>query len=44
MRYGNLFSMLVVNWLTSTQDAEKALEQYNVDAIILSNHGGRELD
>ncbi len=26
------------------QDAERALEVYKVDGIVLSNHGGRELD
>jgi L-lactate dehydrogenase (cytochrome) len=28
----------------SFQDAERALEVYKVDGIVLSNHGGRELD
>jgi len=27
-----------------SQDAERALEVYKVDGIVLSNHGGRELD
>jgi hypothetical protein len=26
------------------QDAERALELYKVDGIVLSNHGGRQLD
>jgi isopentenyl diphosphate isomerase/L-lactate dehydrogenase-like FMN-dependent dehydrogenase len=26
------------------QDAERALDVYKVDGIVLSNHGGRELD
>jgi isopentenyl diphosphate isomerase/L-lactate dehydrogenase-like FMN-dependent dehydrogenase len=26
------------------QDAERALEVYKVDGIVLSNHGGRQLD
>jgi isopentenyl diphosphate isomerase/L-lactate dehydrogenase-like FMN-dependent dehydrogenase len=26
------------------QDAERAFDMYKVDGIVLSNHGGRELD
>jgi len=35
---------LVIKGIQCIEDAERALEVYKVDGIVLSNHGGRELD
>ncbi|KAH9049132.1 FMN-dependent dehydrogenase-domain-containing protein [Lactarius hengduanensis] len=35
---------LIIKGIQCIEDAERALEQYKVDGIVLSNHGGRELD
>ncbi|KZT70521.1 hypothetical protein DAEQUDRAFT_725456 [Daedalea quercina L-15889] len=35
---------IIIKGIQCVEDAEKALEEYGVRAIILSNHGGRELD
>ncbi|KAI9512275.1 FMN-dependent dehydrogenase-domain-containing protein [Russula earlei] len=35
---------LVIKGIQCLEDAERALEVYKVDGIVLSNHGGRELD
>ncbi|TFY79321.1 hypothetical protein EWM64_g4683, partial [Hericium alpestre] len=35
---------LILKGIQCVEDAEKAFDQYKVDAIILSNHGGRDLD
>jgi len=35
---------LIIKGIQCIEDAERALEEYNVDGIVLSNHGGRELD
>ncbi|KAI0321804.1 FMN-dependent dehydrogenase-domain-containing protein [Amylostereum chailletii] len=35
---------LIVKGIQCVEDAEIALDKYHVDGIILSNHGGRELD
>ncbi|KAI9448122.1 FMN-dependent dehydrogenase-domain-containing protein [Lactarius indigo] len=35
---------LVIKGIQCIEDAERALEQHKVDGIVLSNHGGRELD
>lgn len=35
---------LIIKGIQCLEDAERALEQYKVDGIVLSNHGGRELD
>ncbi|OCH92207.1 hypothetical protein OBBRIDRAFT_751950 [Obba rivulosa] len=35
---------LIIKGIQSVEDAEIALDKYRVDAIVLSNHGGRQLD
>ncbi|KAH9926689.1 FMN-dependent dehydrogenase-domain-containing protein [Fomitopsis serialis] len=35
---------IIIKGVQCVEDAEKAFEEYGVKAIILSNHGGRELD
>ncbi|EMD40844.1 hypothetical protein CERSUDRAFT_91590 [Gelatoporia subvermispora B] len=35
---------LIIKGIQSVEDAELALDKYKVDAIVLSNHGGRQLD
>ncbi|KAH9999788.1 FMN-dependent dehydrogenase-domain-containing protein [Russula vinacea] len=35
---------LVIKGIQCLEDAERALEVYKVDGIVLSNHGGRQLD
>ncbi|KAH9179789.1 FMN-dependent dehydrogenase-domain-containing protein [Lactarius sanguifluus] len=35
---------LIIKGIQCIEDAERALERYKVDGIVLSNHGGRELD
>lgn len=36
--------LIICNAMLLFQDAERALEVYKVDGIVLSNHGGRQLD
>ncbi|THH13281.1 hypothetical protein EW146_g6914 [Bondarzewia mesenterica] len=35
---------LIIKGIQCVEDAEKAFDQYKVQGIVLSNHGGRELD
>ncbi|KAH9977872.1 FMN-dependent dehydrogenase-domain-containing protein [Lactifluus volemus] len=35
---------LIIKGIQCVEDAERALDVYKVDGIVLSNHGGRELD
>ncbi|TFY67109.1 hypothetical protein EVJ58_g1834 [Rhodofomes roseus] len=35
---------IIIKGIQCVEDAEKAFDEYGVKAIILSNHGGRELD